>query len=118
MAPPASSSSEGAPCGDERSVRQRLSWAQLLARVFLIDVLRCPTCGGRRRIVSFLTEPKVVRRILNHLGLPSEAPAVKRARVLAGFDAGLELAFDMEGEFPDDEIPADDTWEEDDRAPP
>ena len=58
----------------ERTTRQRLSWAELLARVFLIDVLRCPHCGGRRRILSFITEPRTVRRILSHLGLPTTAP--------------------------------------------
>jgi len=61
------------------SSRRRLSWAQLLARVFLIDVLRCPHCGGRRRILSFLTEPSTVRRILAHLEIPTTPPPLAPA---------------------------------------
>src|SRR6266545_4716636 len=34
---------------------RRLDWAALLARVFAIDVLRCSECGGRRRVLAFLT---------------------------------------------------------------
>jgi len=33
----------------------RLSWAALMKRVFEIDVLLCPRCGGRRRIVAGYT---------------------------------------------------------------
>lgn len=62
----------------------------------LIDVLRCPACGGRRRIVSFLTESDVVRRILTHLGLPTDAPAVAPARVMADLGPVVELFDDVE----------------------
>ena len=30
----------------------RVPWAQLLRRVFLVDVLRCAGCGGRRQLVA------------------------------------------------------------------
>lgn len=60
--------------------RTRLRWAALLARVFEAEVLRCPRCGGRRRILAFLTDPEVVLRILSHLGLPTSAPPVAPAR--------------------------------------
>jgi hypothetical protein len=29
-------------------------------RVFRLDVLSCPHCGGRRRLLAFLTEPAVI----------------------------------------------------------
>ena len=50
---------------------RRYSWAQLLLRVFGIDVLVCPRCGGRRRLLAVLTDPAVLARILEHTGLPS-----------------------------------------------
>ena len=58
----------------------RLPWALLLKRVFLVDVLECPKCSGRMKIIAALTRPASVRRILTHLGLPSEAPQPHPAR--------------------------------------
>ena len=49
-----------------RSPRWR--WADLLHRVFAVDVLACPRCGGRMRILATIDDPLVVRRILAHLG--------------------------------------------------
>lgn len=57
----------------------RIDWASLIRRVHLEDVLRCP-CGGRRRILSDVTEPAAVVAILEHLGLPARAPPVASAR--------------------------------------
>ena len=57
----------------------RLAWAQLLRRIYLVDVLACP-CGGRRAIVSDISDSEVVVAILAHLGLPTEAPPMARAR--------------------------------------
>jgi hypothetical protein len=36
--------------------------------VFGYDALRCP-CGGRRYLMTFLTDPDVIAKILDHLGL-------------------------------------------------
>jgi Rhodopirellula transposase DDE domain len=57
----------------------RLEWAQLLRRVEWVDVLACP-CGGRRAIVADISDRNVVVAILAHLGLPTEAPPIARAR--------------------------------------
>jgi len=45
------------------------TWAELLRRVFATEVFRCPHCGGPRRLVAFITEPQVIDRILDHLGI-------------------------------------------------
>jgi hypothetical protein len=45
-----------------------------------VEVLRCPGCGGRRRIVAAITQGPVIRAILESLGLPSQAPVVALAR--------------------------------------
>lgn len=58
---------------------RRIPWADLLRRVFAVDVLRCP-CGGRRQVIAFISEPEVVVKILDHLGLPSLPPPVAAAR--------------------------------------
>ena len=56
------------------------SWAELLRRVFEIDVLTCPTCGSRRRLIALISDPPVVRRILRHMGLPAEPRALAPPR--------------------------------------
>jgi hypothetical protein len=64
----------------------RIDWASLLRRVYLEDVLACP-CGGRRRILSDVTEPVAIVAILEHLGLQARAPPVAAARAPGWFDA-------------------------------
>jgi hypothetical protein len=46
-------------------------------------VLSCPW-GGRRVVLSYLTEPGPVKAILDHLGLPSTGPPLAPARFTAG----------------------------------
>mgnify|MGYP001767302558 CR=1 FL=1 len=58
----------------------RLPWAVLLKRVFLVDVLECPKCQGRMEILAVVTKPASVRRYLEGTGLPSEAPRAHVAR--------------------------------------
>jgi len=48
----------------------RLSWAQLLKRVFDIDIAQCPGYGEPTRIITFVTEVGSVQRILGYLGEP------------------------------------------------
>jgi hypothetical protein len=54
--------------------RKSYTWSELMARIFLLDVLECPRCGGRMKIIAAIEEPDVIRRILDHLGLPTDAP--------------------------------------------
>ena len=58
----------------------RYSWAELMKRVFAIDVLRCHHCGSRRQVIALITLPSIIRRILEHLGLPADPPIVAPAR--------------------------------------
>ena len=44
--------------------------------------------GGRRVVLAFVTEKKVVKQILEHLGLPTTGPPIAPARIAAaGEDA-------------------------------
>ena len=58
----------------------RVDWATLLRRSFSVDVLECPKCHDRLRVLAVITEREPVQRILAHLGMPTEAPHVARAR--------------------------------------
>ena len=57
----------------------RIAWSQLLRRIDWVDVLTCD-CGGHRAIVGDISEREVIVAILAHLGLPTEAPPMARAR--------------------------------------
>ena len=45
---------------------RRASWARLIKRVFEVDPLLC-SCGGAMYVVSFITDPKTIDHILDHL---------------------------------------------------
>ena len=45
-----------------------------MRRVFEVDVLVCPRCGGRRRIVAVYPGGQRLRELLDRLGL-SDSPA-------------------------------------------
>jgi hypothetical protein len=62
------------------AVQPRVDWATLLRRTLSVDVLECPRCHGRLRVLAVITEREPVRRILARLGLPTESPPVARAR--------------------------------------
>lgn len=49
-------------------------------RTFAVDVLCCPRCSGRLRLVALMTEAKEIRRYLHALGETTEAPARSPAR--------------------------------------
>ncbi len=63
------------------STRARMSWAQLLKRVFAIDITTCPQCGGPLTILAAIEDPTVIAKILAHLGLPTRAPPRAPARL-------------------------------------
>ena len=56
------------------------AWAELLRRSFGLDLLACPDCGGRLRLVATIAAPHAIARILAHLGLPPAPPAPLPAR--------------------------------------
>lgn len=58
----------------------RLRWSELLRRTFDVDVLQCPKCHGRLRIIEAVVAADAARQILERVGLPSDAPRLVRAR--------------------------------------
>ena len=46
-----------------------MTWAMLIKTVFEVDPLKCPKCGGTMKIISFIEEEDVIRKILKHCNL-------------------------------------------------
>jgi hypothetical protein len=44
-------------------------WAEMIRKVYEVDPLLCPQCGGQMKVIAFLTDYAVVDRIINHLQL-------------------------------------------------
>jgi len=45
----------------------RRSWAEMIKRVYEVDPLVCPMCGGEMRVIAFIIDLQVVDQILRHL---------------------------------------------------
>jgi len=50
------------------------TWAMLIKRIYEVDPLACPKCGGVMKVVAFIEPPQaqVIERILRHCGLWQE----------------------------------------------
>jgi hypothetical protein len=79
---------EQGPGGSTRP-RHRYLWAELMRRVFGVDVLRCGVCHSLRRLIAVITQRHVIVKILAHVGLETDPPPVQPARA----PPQLEFAF-------------------------
>ncbi|NCO52325.1 MAG: hypothetical protein GW875_09520 [Deltaproteobacteria bacterium] len=55
------------PEGSSREYRK--NWARLIQKIYEVDPLTCPKCRGRMRIIAFIEDDEVIKKILKHLGL-------------------------------------------------
>ena len=71
-----------------------MSWAQLLKRVFAIDITTCPQCGGPLTLLATIEEPAVIVKIsptwaclpaLHHAPRPASTRSYTRPNVPTGF---------------------------------
>ena len=83
--------SDGASPGRPASSR----WAALIARIYEVLPLLCPSCGASMSIIAFVTDPVPVRSILSHLDLPARPPTLSPARA----PPQGTFAFDQTGGF-------------------
>ena len=51
------------------------SWMARLKRVLAIDVSKCRHCGGELQAIGAITDPRVIARILKHMGLDGRLQA-------------------------------------------
>ena len=54
-------------------------WARMMARVYNIDVLECPRCQSRMKMISFVTESKAIKDILTSLKMTTAPPPIAQA---------------------------------------
>ncbi|MBC8390483.1 MAG: transposase, partial [Actinobacteria bacterium] len=52
---------------DDSPGRPNRSWARLIQKIYEVDPLLCPKCGGEMRIIAFIEDYKVVKKILDYL---------------------------------------------------
>jgi hypothetical protein len=71
---------ESSPAGPPTVPHPRnYRWSELMKRVWALDVLECPRCLSRMRILAAIHPPDATRKILECLGLPSRAPPLAAA---------------------------------------
>ena len=56
-------------------------WAEMIRKVYEVDPMVCPHCGGKMRVIAFLTDYAVVDRIIGHLKLSFVADKPPPARI-------------------------------------
>jgi len=66
---------------DGSSKEYRKNWARLIQKIYEVDPLTCPKCHGRMRIISFIEDEEVIKKILKYLDLwdIKARPPLKRA---------------------------------------
>ena len=52
----------------EKVKQERLRWAEMLKRVFDVDVTICPKCQGRMEQIAVIKDKAVAKKILESLG--------------------------------------------------
>jgi hypothetical protein len=66
-------------------------------KVYGADALVCRRCGGKLRIIAYITDSLAIKQILDHLGLwPAEEnkppPAPREIRAVPVDDEGRDIA--------------------------
>jgi hypothetical protein len=49
-------------------------WRDLILRVWHVDPLRCPVCQNPMRVIAVIDDPRIVEKILHHLGAWHDPP--------------------------------------------
>jgi len=51
------------------SPAQRKAWARLIKKIYETDPLICPKCAGSMKIIAWIEQEDVIKKILKHVGL-------------------------------------------------
>ena len=81
-----------------------MGWAALLKRTFHIDVLHCPKCSGRMKLVEVVMSGDRIRATLTAIGVSPRPPPIAPARLpgLFGADEFADGNSDTDSHWPDD----------------
>jgi hypothetical protein len=64
-------------------------WAAMIRKVYEVDPMTCPKCGGTMKVVAFITEQAAGDRIIDHLKLkfiaerPPPSPVLTEVALMA-----------------------------------
>jgi len=65
-------------------------WRECIKKVWEVDPLTCPKCGSEMKIISFINETGVIRKILEHLGLWEDKTPLERAPPVSIYEKNYE----------------------------
>jgi hypothetical protein len=54
---------------DDNPTGLNRSWARLIQKIYEVDPLICPRCGEMMKIIAFIEDYKIVKKILDYLGI-------------------------------------------------
>ena len=97
ISPPARADSP--PATPKSRADRRLSWPELMRRVFALDVLSCPRCAGRMRIMAAICGPEAKDAILQCLGLPPRAPPIAAPKADEPYEASQTPAHGFTSDY-------------------
>ncbi len=66
----------------------------MIRKVYEVDPLLCPSCGGRMKVISFIEDPKAIDKIICHLKLsflaerPPPSPVIQQELLMAAEGCG------------------------------
>jgi hypothetical protein len=80
----------------EEPFRPSKGWAEMIRKVYEVNPLLCPTCGGQMRIISFIEDPKSIDKIIRHLKLSFQAERPPPSYVAS---QELLMAVEEQGEY-------------------
>ena len=87
--------SRGGSLVTARGGGSRLDWATLLERVHGIDALKCARCdAGRLEFIAVITDRRVARRILEHVGEWAEQGTPRRHVLPVAIDFDVPPPYD------------------------
>ncbi len=53
----------------------RSVWVRLIKKVYEVDPLTCPHCGGEMRFLAVIQEASIIEPVLRHIGVWDPSPA-------------------------------------------
>ena len=81
VTPQPSLSDKTSPTEQKKSKQSySIGWAKILKRVFDIDIQTCSKCGGQIKVMTAIHNPKIIKKILTHLGENSKVPELSPPR--------------------------------------